>query len=156
MMLSNYCKTIAGKNGIKIGDAKKIVPNLGNKNSYILHYINLQLYLLLGMELTKMHKVLEFKQFCWLKKYINFNTEKRENTVNSFEKYFFKLVINSVYGKTMENLRKRINVRLVNNEKDYSKHINKPSFISQKIFDKNFAAIHEIKPVLTLTKPIYV
>ena len=107
MMLSNHCKTIADKYGIKIGDAKKIVPNLGNKNSYILHYINLQLCLLLGMELTKMHKVLEFKQFYWLKKYINFNTEKRENTVNSFEKYFFKLIINSVYGKTMENLRKR-------------------------------------------------
>ena len=55
----------------------------------------------------------------------------------------------------MENLRKRINVRPVNNEKDYLKHVNKPTFISQKIFDKNFAAIHEIKPVLTLDKPIY-
>ena len=65
-------------------------------------------------------------------------------------------MINRFYGKTMENLRKRINVRLVNNEKDYLKHINKPTFISQKIFDKISAAIHEIKSVLTLNKPIYV
>ena len=60
-MLLNYCKKIADKYGIKVGDAKKLVPNLGNKNSYTLHYINLQLYLLLGMELTKMHKILKFK-----------------------------------------------------------------------------------------------
>ena len=60
-MLSNYCKKIVDKYGIKVGDAKKLVPNLGNKNSYTLHYINLQLYLLLGMELTKMHKILKFK-----------------------------------------------------------------------------------------------
>ena len=63
---------------------------------------------------------------------------------------------NSVFGKTMENLRKRINVRLVNNAKDYVRYISKPSFVSQKIFNKNFVAIHEIKPVLTHSKPIYV
>ena len=72
------------------------------------------------------------------------------------KKPFSKLIVNSVYGKTMENLRKRISVKLVNNEKDYLKHATKPTFISQKIFDKNFAAIHEIRPVLTLNKPIYV
>ena len=65
-------------------------------------------------------------------------------------------MINSVYDKTMENLRKRINVRVVNNEKVYSKHVSKPSFISRKIFDKTYAAIQEINPVLTLNKPIYV
>ena len=65
-------------------------------------------------------------------------------------------MINSVYGKTMENLRKRINVRLVNNEKDFLKYTSKPTHITHKIFDKNYAAIHEIKPVLTLKKPIYV
>ena len=63
---------------------------------------------------------------------------------------------NSVFGKTMENLRKRIRVKLVNNVKDYVKCISKPSFVSQKIFSKNFVAIHEIKPVLTLNKPIYI
>ena len=64
-------------------------------------------------------------------------------------------MINSVYGKTMEILRKIINVRLVNNKKDFSKYTSRPTHISQKIFDKNYAGIHEIKPVLTLNKPIY-
>ena len=63
---------------------------------------------------------------------------------------------NSVYRKTMENLRKRINVRLVNNAKDYKKYVSKPSFVSQMIFIKNFVATHEIKPILKLDKPIYV
>ena len=65
-------------------------------------------------------------------------------------------MINSVYGKTMENLWKRINVRLVNNEKDFSKQTSRPTHITHKIFDRNYAAIHEIKPVFTLNKPIYV
>ena len=68
----------------------------------------------------------------------------------------FKLMINSVYGKTMENLRKRINVRLVNNEKDFLKYTSRPTHITHKIFDKNYAAILEIKSVLTLKKTIYV
>ena len=63
---------------------------------------------------------------------------------------------NSVFGKTMENLRKKINVSLVNNAEDYKKYASKPSFVSQKIFSKNFVAIHEVKLVLTLNKPIYV
>ena len=65
-------------------------------------------------------------------------------------------MINSLYGKTMENLRKRINVRLDNNAKDYKNYVNKPSFVSQNVFSKDLVAIHEIKPVLTLYKPIYV
>ena len=65
-------------------------------------------------------------------------------------------MINSVYGKTMKNLRKRINVRFVNNEKDFLKHTSRPTHVTHKLFDKDFAAIHEIKPVLMLNKPIYV
>ena len=75
---------------------------------------------------------------------------------NDFEKDFVKLMINVVYGKTMENLRKRINVRLVNNAKDFLKNTSKPTCITHKIFGKDYAAIHEIKPVLILNKPIYV
>ena len=117
-MLSKYCKEIVVKYKIKVGDVKKLIPNLGNKTNYVVHYRNLQLYLSLGMKLTKIHRVLKFKQSDWMEKYIDFNIEKRMNAANDFEKDFLKLIINSVYGKTMENLRKRINVRLVNNAKD--------------------------------------
>ena len=122
-MLSKYCKRIADKYDIKVGDVKKLIPNLGNKTKYVLHYRNLQCYLYLGMKLTKIHRMLKFKQSDWKKKHIGFNTEKRKNAANDFEKDFFKLMINSVYGKTMENLRKRIYVRLVKNEKDFLKII---------------------------------
>ena len=74
----------------------------------------------------------------------------------TLEKTFFKLIINSVYGKTIENLRKIINARLVNNKKDFLKHSSRPTYVTHKLFDKDYAAIHEIKPVLVLNKPIYV
>ena len=77
-MLSSLCKNIADKDGIKVGDVKKLVLNLGNKSNYILHYKYLQLYLLLGMKLTKIHKVLKCNQCDWLKNYIDFNTEKKK------------------------------------------------------------------------------
>ena len=79
------------------------------------------------MKVTKIHRVLRFKQFYWMRKYIDFNTEKRKIATNNFEKDFFKLMINSVYGETMENLRKRINVRFVNNEKDFLKYTSRPT-----------------------------
>ena len=155
-MLSNYYKKITDEYEMKVDNVKKLIPNLGNKTNYVVHYRNLQLYLSLGMKLTKIHRVLKFKQSDWMKKYIDFNTEKRMNAANDFEKDFFKLMINSVYEKTMENLRKRINVRLVNNEKDFLKYTSRPTYITHKSFGKNYAAIHEIKPVLILKKPIYV
>ena len=155
-MLSSYCKSIADKCDIKVGDVKKLIPNLGNKTKYVVHYRNLQLYLSLRMKLTKIHKVLKFKQSDWMKKHIDFNTKRRMGASNDFEKDFFKLMINSIYGKTMENLRKRINVRFINNKKDLLKYASKPIYVTHKLFHKNFAAIHEIKPVLILNKPIYV
>ena len=88
-------------------------------------------------------------------KYIDFKTEKKDNAANSLEKDFFKLIINSVYGKTMDNLRKRINVRPVKKEIDFLKYTRRPTHITHKIFDENYAAIHEIKQVLTLNKSIY-
>ena len=73
------------------------------------------------MKLTKIHRVLKFKHSDWMKEYVDFNNEKRMNAANDFEKGFFKLIVNSVYGKTMENLRKRIYVRLINNAEDFLK-----------------------------------
>ena len=101
---------------------------------------------------------MEFKQADWLKKCVDFNTNKRKNAVNSFEKYFFKLknnIVNSVFGKTAERLRKKISVKLINNFKDYVRYVSKPNFISQKMLNKTFVSIHEIKLVLILNKPIY-
>ena len=89
-MLSKYCKKIADKYEIKVGDVKKLIPNLGNKTNYVVHYRNLQLYLSLGMKLTKIHRILKFKQSDWMKKSIDFNTKKRMNAANDFEKDFFK------------------------------------------------------------------
>ena len=104
------------------------------------------------MKLTKVHRVLKFKQSDWLKKYIDFNADKRKHATKRFEKDFLSWWI-IVF---MESLRKWIKVRLVNNTKNYWKNVSRSSFISQKIFNKNLIAIHETKPVLTLDKPIYV
>ena len=102
-MLSDYCKKIADEYRIKAGDVKKLIANLSNKANYAVHYRNLQLYLSLGMKLIKIYRVFKFKQSDWMKNYIDFNTEKKRKATNKFEKYFFNLMINSVYGKTVEN-----------------------------------------------------
>ena len=152
-ILSNYCSS--GTNKYDIGCVNKLIPNLANKSIFAFHDRDLQLYLSLGIKLVSVHKVSKFKQSDWLKKYIDFNTDKRKNAANSFEKDFFKLMNNSTFGKAMENLRKIINIRLVNDAGDYNKYIRKPSFVSEKISSKNFGAIHEVKPVLILNTPIY-
>ena len=108
------------------------------------------------MKLTKIHRVLKFKQSDWMKKYIDFNTKKRMSATNDFEKDFFKLMMSSVYGKTIENLRKIINVKFANNKKDFLKYTSKPTYVTHKLFNKNFSAIHEVKQVLVLNKPVYV
>ena len=85
-MLSDSYKRIADEYEIKVSEVEKLVPNLGEKTDYVLHYRNIQLYLSLGMKLTKIHKALKFKQSDGMDKYIDFNTEKRTNAANSFEK----------------------------------------------------------------------
>ena len=97
------------------------------------------------MKLIKVHRILKFKQSNWLKEYIMFNADKRKNALNNFDKDLFKLTNDSVFGKTMGNLRKRINVRLINNSKEYLKCASRPNFVSQKIFSKNVIAVHLMK-----------
>ena len=114
------------------------------------------MYLNLGLKLKKVHRVLEFNQSLWLKQYIDFNTQKRTNAKNSFEKDFFKLMNNSVFGKTMENIRKRVDVRLVTSKEKLSKLASKPTYVSSKIFNENLVAVHKIKETLTLNRPAYI
>ena len=155
-MLSAYCKKIAEKYNISIGLVSKLIPTLRDKKEYVLHYRNLQLYLGLGLKIEKVHRVLKFDQSSRLMQYIDFNTEKRKHAKNSFEKDFFKLMNNSVFGKTMENLRKRVDVRLVTNEKKPDKLTSKPTYVSSKIFNENLMAVHKVKETLTLNRLAYV
>ena len=155
-MLSDYCKKIADKFNISSGLVHKLIPTLNDKEKYILHYRNLQLYLSLGLKLKKIHRVLEFDQSPWLKQYIDFNTQKRTHAKNSFEKDFFKLMNNSVFGKTMENIRKRVDVRLVTSKEKLSKLASKPTYVSSKIFNENLVAVHKIKETLTMNRPAYI
>ena len=155
-MLSDYCKKIADKFNISSGLVHKLIPTLNDKEKYILHYRNLQSYLSLGLKLKKIHRVLEFDQSPWLKQYIDFNTQKRTNAKNSFEKDFFKLMNNSVFGKTMENIRKRVDVRLVTSKEKLLKMTSKPTFVSSKIFNENLVAVHKIKETLTMNRPAYI
>ena len=155
-MLSGYCKRITEKYKISIGQVNKLIPTLREKEEYVLHYRNLQLYLDLGLKIKKVYRVLEFDQSPYLKQYIDFNTEKRKHARNQFEKDLYKLMNNSVFGKTMENLRKRVNVKLVTDEKKPDKLTSKPTYVSSKIFNENLLAVHKIKEALTLNRPAYV
>ena len=114
---------------MKISNVNKLVQTLGNKSKYVIHYRNLQLYLSLGMKLTKLHRILKFNQSDWLKNTLTLNTDKRKkNAANSFEKDFLKLQNNSIYVKTTENLRKRLSVLIIN-AKNYKNYV---KFVSQK------------------------
>lgn len=141
---------------LKRAKTTKLIPTLENKTNYIVHYRNLQLYTELGMKVTKVHRILEFHQSPWLASYISFNTIKRQQAKNDFEKKFFKLMNNSVFGKTMENLRKRVEIKLVNCEANLRKQVAKPSFERFKIFNPDLVGVENKKVNLLLNKPVYV
>ena len=108
------------------------------------------------MKLKKIHRVLKFRQKDWMKHYIDCNTQKRKEAINEVDKNHFKLLNNAAYGKTMENVRKRIKARVVKNDKDFIKYTSWPTCLNWKVLKNNFAAIYEKKISLTLNKPIYV
>ena len=138
-----------------LGKVEKLVPNLNDKTKYVLHYENLKLYESLGLKITKIHRGIKFEESPWLKKYIDLNTDLRSKANNEFEKDFFKLMNNSVFGKTMENIRNRVDIRLVNSEAKAKKLAAKPNFKHCNIFDENLVAIHMKKTKLVFNKPVY-
>ena len=134
---------------------KKLIPNLRNKNNYVVHYKTLIQYLNLGMELKKIHRGIKFIECDFLKPYIDKNTNLRTQAKNDFEKDFFKLMNNSVFGKTMENIRNRVNVKLVDTGEQFKKLTAKPNYESRKIFNENLVSVHMKKTSLTMNKPVY-
>ena len=140
---------------LKIGKVDKLIPNLQDKMNYVIHYKNLQQCLDLGMKLTKIHRAIKFNERAWLKDNIQLNTDLRTKGTTDFEKDFFKLMNNSVFGKTMENVRNRVDVRLVTDEISFKKLANKPNFDRVNIFTEDFVAVHMHKTTIHLKKPIY-
>ena len=140
---------------IMVNKVSKLIPNLGNKKKYVLHYENLKQYLKLGLKLTHIHRGIKFKESPWLEKYISLNTKLRTEAKNEFEKDFFKLMNNAVFGKTMENIRNRVDVKLVNNKKRAEKLSAEPNFKHCNIFSEDLVAIHMKKTKLDFDKPVY-
>ncbi|XP_075232208.1 uncharacterized protein LOC142330648 [Lycorma delicatula] len=134
----------------------KLVTTLKTKNNYICHYVNLKQAIRNGLRVTKVHKILQFIQSPWLKSYINLNTINRQSATNDFEKDLFKLMNNAVFGKCMENVRKRINLELVSSEKRLMKLIAKPTFKDRIIYNENLCAVQCTKEKIKLDKPLYV
>ena len=113
-----------------VNKVEKLIPNLNNKVNYVVHHETLKLYESLGLKITKINRGITFKESAWLKPYIDLNTKLRAEAKNDFEKDFFKLMNNSVFGKTMENIRNRVDIKLVTNKKDVKKLITKPNYQS--------------------------
>lgn len=148
------------------GKNEKLVPNLYDKYLYVIHYVHLKTCLKHGLKLRNIHRVIKFKQSPFLKQYIDLNTKLRQEAKSTFEQDFFKLLNNSIFGKTLENSEKRVNVHLVNQWSDSNnitkkrnsagKLIAKPNFHSATVFSENLVAI-QLKPDrLVLDKPIYI
>ena len=107
-------------------------------------------------KLKKIHRILKIKQKDQMKPYIDFNTERRKEVTSEADKSHFKLFYNTVYRKTMGNLRKRIKIKIVKNSQDFVKYTSRSTCVNWKVFENNQAAIHEKEISLTLNKPIYV
>lgn len=140
---------------LKTSNCSKLVPHLMKHEKYCIHYRNLKFVEKLGVKIGIVHNVVQFKQKPWLKKYIDFNTDKRKEAKNEFEKDFFKLMNNAVFGKTMENVKNRINLHLTTDETNAIKWFSKINFKTSKNFD-NLHLIEMYKQEIIYDKPIYV
>ena len=140
---------------MKINCIEKLVPNLHNKRNYVIHIRALDQTLAHGLILECIHRAIEFDQSAWMKPYIDFNTKLRTKATNDFEKDFFKLMNNAVFGKTVENIRKHRNIRLVTNKESYLKTVMKPNFKSGVLFGENLMGCEMGKIKVAMNKPVY-
>ena len=131
---------------MKLGKVKNLVANLHDKTEYGIHIINLKQALNHGLILKKVHRVVKFNQKAWLKPYIDMNTELRQKAKNNFEIDFFKLMNNAVFGKTMENVKKHRNIKLVTTERRRNYLVSEPNYITTNFFTENLLAIEMKKP----------
>ena len=155
-MLSPFAVALGQSTGRTSDKVEKLVPSLQNKMNYVCHIKNFQYYVKSGLVPTKIHKILSFKQQAWLKEYIDYNTDKRSKASSEFEKAFYKLMNNSVFGKTMENVMNRINVDLVTDPKRAVKVSNDPRYQTHIMFDENLVGVHRAKTKVVLNRPIAV
>ena len=132
-----------------------MVPNLRDKERYVDHIRALAQALDHGLVLERIHRAIEFKQSAWMKPYVDFNTNLRSKAMNDFEKDFFKLMNNSVFGKTMENIRKHRNINLVMSKYVYLKTVMKPNFKSGVLFRENLMGCEMEKIKVVMNKPVY-
>ena len=140
---------------LMINKVEKLIPNLNDKKRYVIHYENLKQYESLGLKITHIHRGIKFEESDWMKPYIDLNTCLRAKTKHKSKKDFFKLMNNSVFGKTMENVRKRVNITLVKSKKKAKKLISKPNFKKCTIFSKKLCAIEMKKTQIYFNKPLY-
>ena len=154
-MLSEYQRNLMKKLNIKLGKEKKLFLTLYDKKKYIVHHSILKEYIKLGLKVTKVHRTISFKESAWLKPYIDFNTEQRKKAKSDFEKDQWKLMNNAFYGKTMENIRNRSDIKLLSDENEVKKYINKPNFKDSIIFNENLVAIVNNITSIKFDKPIY-
>ena len=123
-----------------------------------MYYENLKLYQSLGLKITKIYRGIKFKESAWLEEYINLNTKLRieaKQSGKNFEVYFFKLMNNSVCGKTLQNIRNRVDIRLISSDKVAQKLAAKSNYDRCTIFDENLIAVHMKKTKLYFNKPVY-
>ena len=141
---------------MKVNGVEKLICHFKTRKNYVIHYRTLRQCLELGMKITAVHRGISFYQSPWMEPYIRKKTELRKTATNSFEKDFFKLMNNSVFGKTIENIRKRQNIHLVDDRKKALKLSSRPNFDRCTIFDRNLIAIHMKKTEVYFNKPVYV
>ena len=140
---------------MKIDKCKKLVCNLRNKKKYVVHIRSLKQAPNHGLKLKKVHRIIELNQEAWLKPYIDMNTELRKIAKNDFEKYLFKLMNNAVFGKTMENVRKHRDIKLVTTDKKRSKLVSEPNYHTMNYISEDLSIIEMKRTKVKMHKPIY-